>query len=385
MVELILAIFLVYSSGGEKIFIDITSPEYKPVKVVFDGDKEIKKLLERNIGKIGYFEVSGNKQDFDLIVKIGKTAEGYTFEGKFKDAPTLFKVEIKSHIKEAVANSFSNYIVEKVSGIKTDIFGKEVIFLSNLDGKKEIYSSVFPSAKVRKIVSAKSFIPFFSVSPNGEKIAYVHFDGKSYRIYIADRRTKKVYSPMAKTGMFLSPRFFTDNILTVAWNRGGGSSIYILDLKKRRMKRITWGNSDVLGEISPDGKKIVFVSGRGGLPQIYVKDFNGIPGERRLFLSGRYNTSPDISPDGKAIVFSKLEGNSFKIYVYDFEKDEERRITGDNMGSCENPTWTPDGNFIIFSSNRDGDYDLYITDKYGTFIRKIFDTNKDETYGVMVR
>jgi TolB protein len=182
-----------------------------------------------------------------------------------------------------------------------------------------------------------------------------------------------------KTGNFLFPTFVNQSILIVPWNSGeGGSNLYVLNLNLKKFQKISSGNSDVLGKTTPDGKKIIFVSGREGLPQIFIKDI-GTGEEKKIPLSGRYNSSPDISPDGKDMVFTKLEGNKFNIYIYNFETGQEKKII--DFGSSENPTWTPDGNFIIFSSNADGDYDLYITDKFGSFRRKILDTKKDEIVG----
>lgn len=373
---LLLTFFLIRQESSGLYVIDISSPKYKPVKIQFvpndSSSEEVSKLVSRNLGVIGYFDVV--KDGADVLVEIKKTKSGFQFTGRFS-GEEYFNVELKSDDVKAICDSFSNYMIKKISGIETDIFGKKFFVLSNLDGKKEIYQTHFVSDRLEKIVSAKSFIPNFSVSPSGKKIAYTHYDGKNYRLYIADMSSKKIFSPVMKDGMFISPNFVSDDKIVLAWNSGAGANIYVLDMVAKSISRITSGNADVSARILPDGKRMVVVSGKGGLPQIYVKDING--NEEKLPLSGRYNSSPDVSPDGKRIVFTKLEGSRFNIYTYDFETRMEKPLVVD-FGSSENPTWSRDGNFILFASNRDGDYDIYITDKFGNFIRKVFDTPKDE-------
>lgn len=368
----------------EKLIIDVTSPKYKPVKVSLESSKDtssISDLIKRNLKVIGYVELVESSPD--VLLSLSREDDSIVLKGFFgKGKDPIFVLRAKSESQTAIASALSNQIISKITGLKVDIFGRKLFFLSNEEGKKEIYSMDFLYGKAEKFIQAKSFIPFFSVSPDASKIALVHFNGKEYSLYIADSSTKKLYTTSIKFGMFLSPYFSDNDNLIIPWNDGKGANIYVLNLKEKSFKKITSGNSDVMGKITPDGKSLIFVSGRLGLPQIFIKDLkNGR--ESVLPLSGNYNTSPDISPDGKKIVFSKLEGNRFNIYIYDFDRSDERSVIT-NFGSAENPTWTPDGNFIIFSSNVDGDYDLYITDQYGNFKNKIFDTQKkDETMGVL--
>lgn len=380
MVCFLFILFLVRQEKGNLYVIDISSPKYKPVKVQFIANDnrslEVSKLISRNLGVIGYFDVV--KEGADVSVETVKTPSGFKFTGYFS-GEEFFKVELKSDDFKAVADTFSNYIIKKISGLETDIFGRKVFILSNLDGKKEIYQTSFISDTFEKVVSAKSFIPNFSVSPSGNKIAYTHYDGRNYRLYIADLSSKKIFSPVVRDGMFISPSFFSDDRIVLAWNSGSGSNIYLFDIVARSLSKITSGNADVSAKVMPDGKRLIVVSGKGGLPQIYLKDLNGK--DERLPLSGRYNSSPDISPDGKRIAFTKLEGSRFNIYIYDLETKTEKPLVVD-FGSSENPSWSRDGNFILFASNRDGDYDIYITDRFGNFIRKVFDTAKDEFQAV---
>ncbi len=380
MQAILLLILSVINQSGEKIVIDITSPKYRPVNIQIQNVGKVSDAIMKNLSIIGYFNVVN--KDPDVFVKIERKEGVFIFRGEFKDNSPFFEVEVKAGDEARIADAFSNYIIQKVAGVKAELFGNNLFFLSNIDGKKEIYVSDFPPSSYQKVVSAKSFIPSFAVSPKGDKIAFVHYDGESYRLYITDTRTKKIYTPnIFNVVSILSPFFLSENILIISMNKGDGSQIYAMDIKNSSLRKISYGEADVSAKVTPDGKKLVLTSGRDGLPQIYIRDISS-GSERKLPLSGRYNSSPDVSPTRNEIVFTKLEGTRFNIYIYNLDDNQEMPLIT-NFGSSENPIWSPDGNFIIFSSNYDGDYDLYITDRFGTFKKKILDTKKDEFIGFL--
>lgn len=80
--------------------------------------------------------------------------------------------------------------------------------------------------------------------------------------------------------------------------------------------------------------------------------------------SGAVNLTPDssandawpsLSPDGKRIVFRSGRDGNFEIYIMGAEGGNVRRLTND-PGLDTMPVFSPDGNHIAFSSNRDGKY-----------------------------
>ena len=107
-------------------------------------------------------------------------------------------------------------------------------------------------------------------------------------------------------------------------------------------------------EISPDGRRLAFVSDRSGTYEIYV---SGVDGSNPVQLTSMKASSdtgtPRWSPDGKLIAFdSRLEGHS-DIFVISAEGGEARRLTTEPFDN-QVPAWSRDGHWIYFISDRGG-------------------------------
>ena len=92
-----------------------------------------------------------------------------------------------------------------------------------------------------------------------------------------------------------------------------------MDPKKEELTRITDRTTDCyFPSYSPDGKRIVFVSGHPEEEDLFLMNNDGM-GLMRLTYDGGSKRYPAFSPDGKSIVFSaKREGEPdyyFEIYL----------------------------------------------------------------------
>ena len=171
--------------------------------------------------------------------------------------------------------------------------------------------------------------------------------------------------------MTFAPRFSPDGnsvIMTLAEN--GNSDIYVMDLRTRRVKRLTdHPGIDTSPSYSPDSKFITFNSDRGGSQQLYVMEADGDNIKRISFGKGRYAT-PVWSPRGDLIAFTKIGERKFRIGVMRTDGSGERLLSDSYQD--EAPTWSPNGRVLMFfrqepydSQGRGGDTSLWSVDLTG--------------------
>ena len=116
-------------------------------------------------------------------------------------------------------------------------------------------------------------------------------------------------------------------------------------------------------DYSPDGKQIVFTSGRSGNNAIWVCESDGSK-PRLLYSCGPYVTgSPRWSPDGKWIAFDSrscapgANGNP-DVYLLSANGGQPHRLTEDPAEDVV-PSWSRDGRWIYFGSNRGGSMQIW--------------------------
>jgi Tol biopolymer transport system component len=120
---------------------------------------------------------------------------------------------------------------------------------------------------------------------------------------------------------------------------------------------ITSTKFDWVGQYSPDGKKIVFVSSRSGHPALWVARHDGSNATQLTAFEAPLIGSPRWSPDGQHILFdSTLEGD-FEVYRINADGGGLRRLTHGARNAL--PSWSRDGRWIYFISTRSGDHQIW--------------------------
>jgi TolB protein len=171
--------------------------------------------------------------------------------------------------------------------------------------------------------------------------------------------------------------------------------IYAARADGSHRRRLThFGVYTAEGVLSPDGKKIVFTSLKGGDLDIYAMNIDGT-GLRQLTHEIGYDGGPWWSPDGKQIVYRAnhpsteaelsaykdllaqrlVRPNKMDLWLMDADGDNKRQIT--RLGAASfGPSWTPDGKRIIFSSNHHtdpklGNFDLFLIRPDGSGLEQV--------------
>jgi len=167
-------------------------------------------------------------------------------------------------------------------------------------------------------------------------------------------------------GTNLSPAWSGDGTkLAFSSSRNGDPEIYTADASSGGgLNRITaFHGPDVSPVWNPrTNGQIAWVSGRSGLPQIWVMNADGT-NPQRLTDEG-YAVSPSWSPNGQYLAFSWIRHygpgapGAQDIYVMDVASRQFVQLTH-NGGRNDFPTWSPDNRHIVFQSSASGSEQIW--------------------------
>jgi Tol biopolymer transport system component len=111
-------------------------------------------------------------------------------------------------------------------------------------------------------------------------------------------------------------------------------------------------------EYSPDGRRILFASGRSGHTEIWVCDADGSNPTQVTQMRAPESGSPRWSPDGRTIAFDSDREGQAEIYTVTADGGPPRRLT-DHAGADFVPTWSRDGRWVYFTSDRSGSRQIW--------------------------
>ena len=129
------------------------------------------------------------------------------------------------------------------------------------------------------------------------------------------------------------------------------------------------GAYDYQPDVARDGRSVVFTRYDGDAMELWRLDLAQRPRRSALTRGGAVNVEPRLSPDGKRIAWVSTQGTGhFNLFVADIGADglrNARPLLGERKSAIDryyysafdhaiNPSWSPDGKRIVFVGNRRG-------------------------------
>ena len=221
-------------------------------------------------------------------------------------------------------------------------------------GGKNIFSRAYNGGSVRTqahaladdiVKQVRGTVPIFH-----GKIAFRVHNGDGAELGISDVDGHNATIVTKDHSLIATPTWApTDfKVLYSSW-KGGGTQIleHNLNTGARRIFGRPIGSS-YSPSISPDGKKVAFISNRGGSPNLYVCDISG-DNVKQLTSTRDEASAPAWAPDSQHLVFATRAGRASltKINI-NGGSPQKLRVAG-AFGNLTEPDWSPDGKSIIFT------------------------------------
>lgn len=406
--SILLLLFLsVGTAGADRLYIDVSSPDVKPLPIAIPNLKVVGELprnqlypnvsvadeLRRDLLVVGEFEIVDPRTYIEdpqaaplkpddqayaewralgteLLIKGQVSAGengGYVVELYAYDVTRrsfLFGKRYRSPPKAVseVAHIFANALMEEITG-KPGAFGSELAFAVKRGKTKNIGVVKMNGTSYRQLTDNDTLNLNPVWSRDGTSIYITsYFGGKPdlCRIQVSSRELKYVY----RKGSLSMPGEESPDGRTLLFSAShdGNADIYAMDLITRATRKLTNSRGLEVSPVwSPDGRKFVYVSDMRGNPHLFLADIDDPEApHKRLTFEGRHNGDPAWAPDGKKIAYTGMdEKGIFQVYSIDLEGGDPVQLTKGGYDTYQ-PSWSPDGRFLAVTSRKEGPEAVFI-------------------------
>jgi TolB protein len=210
------------------------------------------------------------------------------------------------------------------------------LFVMRADG-----GDVRPLTKTEK---ASEGYPAFS--PDGKTIAYESDAvGGNFDIWVMDASgfnpRRITTSPARDVGPSWSPDGTT--IVFMSDRDNPEFDIYTMAADGTNVQRLTTGHTNWFPQYSPDGTRVAMHTGR----DVHVLDL-ATKQVTRLTTDPANGMFPTWSPDGRRLVFMSWRNGVTQLFMMNADGSDQRQIAAAPQGSSIDPRWSPDGTRVVF-------------------------------------
>ena len=402
---------LLFSVAEAKVYLDITSPEFRkvPVAVPFFSNKKRPEQIEetgRDMAALltdalefhGFIKIIPPEQydgsintdwpnlgvDYTIISEYEITGESITFEFKLIDVTEgrmLIGKRYKGslNIRDKMVLKFCDEVINQLTG-ESGISMSNIAFASEVSGHKEIFVADVLGRNIKQVTRHNSLTVSPKFSPDGKLLAYSSYHPGNPNLYITNWQEARFTKAISRRpGLNLAPAWSPDGkTMALTLSKDDNPDLYLISPDGKIISRITKDTGiNVSPTWSPDGKHLAFVSDRSGTPQVYIMNMktNAV---RRITFQGNDNTEPSWSPDGEWIAYSGLYLGQYQIFIIKPEGGLPLQLTW-YRDDHESPSWSPDGRQIVFSRRHDEDSDICTIFSNGTEFRTLFRLKGDQS------
>ena len=284
-------------------------------------------------------------------------APAWTSDSKFlavRDETAIVLVAVESGEKQKLTSPPVAWVGDFNAAISPD--GRTLAFLRMEVGPTaDIFlAPISDGVKLRQLTHDNREINGLAWTPDGQEIVFSSRragDTTLWRIAAAGGTPELLpavggdaaYPAIARQGRRAAFARFTTR-----------TSFWKLDLSPEGLRRppvqlVASSRRDHAPMLSPDGRRIAFVSDRSGTEEVWVCDSQG--GNAVQLTSLGFTNVPDWSPDSRNIVFAARPEARNLIFTIAVSGGTPHQL---DPQEGYNPSWSRDGRWIYFRSRRTG-------------------------------
>jgi Tol biopolymer transport system component/C-terminal processing protease CtpA/Prc len=233
--------------------------------------------------------------------------------------------------------------------------GKTIYFVSDRSGAQNIWALIIGGASRQVTQFTDGRVLWPTISLDGRTIAFER-DFEVWTLNTADGKAARV--PIAKRGVAAMP--LTDHVTMTSdlqdlalspdgrkvvfaargeiWAghaRDGGDAIRVTRTVARE-SQLDW---------TPDSRRIVYVSERSGVGQIFMYDFTTNT-ETQLTSAALNDSAPVVAPDGKTLAYVR---DGRELRAFDFASKQERSLAKGHLSRSPRAlAWSPDNRWLAY-------------------------------------
>jgi serine/threonine protein kinase len=265
-----------------------------------------------------------------------------SYHGGFHQSPVGVKTQDGS---ETPLTDFRWYTLGKLqwfpdgSGILVD--GKRLV-----GSLRQLWKLSYPSGEVQRVTNDLNSYESFDMSADSRSVSAVQSDQQMHLALLPGGKSDAAQR-ITQGKLRLSDFSWTlDGKILYVQTSAEKWKVHFMDGDGSQRRQVTVDEYDEDSpRLTPDGKNIVFVSYRSGIPNLWRVGLDGT--NPTQITSGGEDYRPAISPDGKWIVFDSWDLGPLTVMKVSIDGGEPVRLSEKNGYSA---SISPDGKLVAYIS-----------------------------------
>jgi eukaryotic-like serine/threonine-protein kinase len=165
---------------------------------------------------------------------------------------------------------------------------------------------------------------------------------------------------------FVALRLSPDERRLAVWIEEAVAAVWLKDMSRDPLTRLTFSGDDHGPVWSPDGRRIAYENGRASTHRIFVRAAD-VPGEDRQITSGdHHHYLNDWSPDGASLLYTEYHPESgADLWLVNAEGPPQPRPFRATPFAETHATFSPDGRWIAYVANDSDANEVYVQSASG--------------------